>query len=160
MGNREAEVSKPIDDSLAAEPDELEATLRALVITRPKKPARMIPATFRLVPHIKAMIFAAAKKHGIEQSEIVRLALGARARQMLVIAVIDDVSNHPWVEPRNYGQAKRTFNVCTYRITLSIQRDLEAAAKKHGVDQIQIVRPVLEEYARELLTMRTIKYAA
>ena len=58
---------------------------------------------------------------------------------------------HPWIDSVLQRKQHKLVITC-FRLPFSTQANLRAAAAKHDVDQIRIVRPVLREYAEVVLS--------
>jgi predicted transcriptional regulator len=140
----------PSPKNLPGETDDLASSV-SLLLQRKSKPRRTIPCSFRFPPKLKELVYAAAKKHEIDQSEIARAAISQRAKDLLQAP--RTAGGHPWIEPKRTDVPAQRFAICTYRLSFATQADLRAAARKHDVDQVQIVRPAIRDYAEKLLAM-------
>jgi hypothetical protein len=98
-----------------------------------------------------------AKKHDSYQSDLVREAIDSRAKELLVMPRI--TGEHPWIDSVLQRKQHKLVITC-FRLPFSTQANLRAAAAKHDVDQIRIVRPVLREYAKVALSLPRDKSGA
>ncbi len=126
---------------------------------RRSRPARTSPCTFRVTRKLKEMIDAAAERHNIDRSALVRDALNFRLKQLLSMSPTNGA--HPFIQSDSEYTRERKqerHKLVCYRLEFTTIAKIAVAKKHHGVRfEIQIVRPALRDYAEGLLKLPKLK---
>jgi hypothetical protein len=126
---------------------------------RRSRPRRTGVGTFRITAKTRDAIRDAARRHGIDQSALVRDALNFRLKQLLNMARI--IGRHEFIQSDDEYELERQRELhvkACYRLDFSTSDRIGEARERHNVRfEIQIVRPALLAYAQALLKLPKVK---
>ena len=142
--------------NLFGEEQDLVAKVKG-VLKKKRRPGHTTTCSFRVTEELRDNLVLVAKKHDSYQSDLVREDIDSRAKELLVMPRI--TGEHPWIDSVLQRKQHKLVITC-FRLPFSTQANLRAAAAKHDVDQIRIVRPVLREYAKVALSLPRDKSGA